>query len=40
MPTPRHGIFPVHFESRIWLVGGGTVSGLSSSAVSEVFTRQ
>ena len=40
MPTPRHGIWPVLFQSRMFLPGGGTNAGFSSSAVLDVFTRQ
>ncbi len=40
MPSARHGIFPVLFESRIFLPGGATNSGNGISSVLEVFTRQ
>jgi len=40
MPTGRHGIFPVLFESRMFLVGGGAASGLNFSEAVEIFTRQ
>ena len=32
MALPRHGIDPVYFEGSIWIPGGGTVAGYSSSA--------
>lgn len=40
MPTPRHGVYPVLFQSRMFLAGGGTVAGFSTSDVFDVFTRQ
>jgi hypothetical protein len=40
MPLPRHGVFPVLFEGRIFLPGGGTVSGFSQSTSTDVFDRQ
>jgi N-acetylneuraminic acid mutarotase len=40
MPLPRHGVFPVLFEGRIFLPGGGTVSGFSQSTGTDVFDRQ
>ncbi|MHC4844821.1 MAG: Kelch repeat-containing protein [Planctomycetota bacterium] len=40
MPTARHGHFPVLFESRIFIAGGGSASGLSFSEALEIFTRQ
>ena len=40
MPTARHGIYPVLIESRMFLAGGGTKSGFSSSNKLEIFTRQ
>jgi len=40
LPTARHGIWPVLFQSRMFVSGGGPSSGLSSSVVTEVFTRQ
>ncbi len=38
MPTPRHGIYPTLFESRIHVLGGGLVSGFGFSAVSEIYS--
>lgn len=38
MPTARHGIYPVTFESRVHVFGGGLVSGFGFSTVSEVFS--
>lgn len=40
LPTARHGIDPVLYASRIFLVGGGTDSGSGGSNIVEVFTRQ
>ena len=40
MPTARHGIFPLLFESRIFIAGGGTVAAFSQSNIFEVFHRQ
>ncbi len=40
MPTARHGIWPVLFQSRIFVTGGGPSSGLSQSITTETFTRQ
>jgi len=37
MPTARHGIFPVRFRSRMFVVGGGTASGFSLSDIVEIF---
>ena len=39
MPTARHGIFPVLFQDRIFIVGGGLVAGFGLSDVIEVFKR-
>ena len=36
MPTARHGIFPLLFAGRIYVAGGGTRAGASTSAVLEV----
>ncbi|QDV07429.1 N-acetylneuraminate epimerase [Planctomycetes bacterium Poly30] len=38
MPTARHGIYPTLFESRIFVLGGGLVSGFGFSTVSEVYS--
>jgi glucose/arabinose dehydrogenase/N-acetylneuraminic acid mutarotase len=40
MPTPRHGIFPVLWQGKILLPGGGVVAGFSSSDKSEIYDRQ
>jgi N-acetylneuraminic acid mutarotase len=40
MPTARHGIFPVLYQSRMWIAGGGVKSAFSQSNAVEVFTRQ
>ncbi len=40
MPTARHGIFPVLFESRVFVPGGGKVSGYSQTTIFDIFTRQ
>jgi len=39
MPTARHGIFPMLYENRIWIAGGGTEAALSQSDVVEIFSR-
>jgi len=36
MPTARHGIFPLALGARIYVVGGGTRAGFSSSGVTEI----
>ncbi|MEM8712345.1 MAG: kelch repeat-containing protein, partial [Planctomycetota bacterium] len=38
MPTARHGIYPVLFESRIFVLGGGLNAGFGFSTVSEVLS--
>lgn len=40
MALPRHGSFPVLYESRIFLPGGGVVAGASTSSGFDVFNRQ
>jgi N-acetylneuraminic acid mutarotase/glucose/arabinose dehydrogenase len=40
MPTPRHGICPVFMRGKIYVAGGGTNAGSSSSAVLEIYSRQ
>ena len=40
MPTPRHGIFPVLMHGKIYVAGGGTNAGSSSSSVLELYSRQ
>jgi N-acetylneuraminic acid mutarotase len=39
IPTARHGIFPVLLDGRIYVAGGGTQAGFSSSAVLQIFSR-
>ena len=39
MPTARHGTFPLRFQNRLFVIGGGTTSGFSSSDVVEIFQR-
>lgn len=39
LPTARHGVFPAAYQGRIYLAGGGTVAGFSSSAILEIFQR-
>lgn len=39
MPTARHGIYPLLFQNRILVVGGGVKFGNSQSTVHEVFSR-
>ena len=36
LPTPRHGVFPVAYGDRIYLLGGGVVAGHSATTVAEV----
>lgn len=38
MPTARHGIYPVEFEGRVFVFGGGLNAGFGTSAVSETFS--
>ena len=38
MPTARHGIFPISALGRIYVAGGGTQAGFSSSAKFEIYT--
>ncbi len=40
MKTPRHGIFPVLYESRIFLPGGGLQAGFGQSNVFDELNRQ
>lgn len=40
MPTPRHGIFPVLYQSRMFLAGGGWKAGFSGTKDLDIFTRQ
>jgi hypothetical protein len=39
MLTPRHGIYPIRYKSRLFVVGGGVAAGFSASSVVEVFRR-
>ncbi len=39
MPTPRHGIFPVVADGKIFVAGGGVQAAHSNSAVFEIFSR-
>lgn len=39
LPTARQGIWPVLYESRIFVPGGGLVSGSSNSNVLELFNK-
>ncbi len=39
LPTARHGIFPVKYGDRIFVIGGGVAAGNSASGVFEVFQR-
>jgi len=36
MPAPRHGIYPVLVGDRVFLIGGGTRAGESSSTIADV----
>ncbi len=39
MPTARHGIFPVVWQGRIHVAGGGVAAGFSNSSAYEVFYK-
>jgi N-acetylneuraminic acid mutarotase len=39
LPTARHGIFPLVYEGRIFVIGGGTSAGFSSSNAVEILVR-
>jgi glucose/arabinose dehydrogenase len=39
MPTARHGIFPVVYQDRVFVIGGGVTAGFSASTIVEVFQR-
>ena len=39
LPTARHGIFPLVYDGRVFVAGGGTQAGSSSSKVLELFAR-
>jgi len=40
MPTARHGIFPLHIAGGIYVAGGGTKAGSSSSALLEMYNAE
>ncbi|MCZ6596655.1 MAG: malectin domain-containing carbohydrate-binding protein [Planctomycetota bacterium] len=40
MPTPRHGVFPILYQSRMLLPGGGENAGFAQTAAFDSFTRQ
>ena len=40
MITARHGTYPVLYQSRMFLPGGGTTSAFSQTTIVEEFTRQ
>jgi hypothetical protein len=37
MPTARHGIYPAQRGNRIYVAGGGVVSGVSYSSLVEIY---
>jgi N-acetylneuraminic acid mutarotase/glucose/arabinose dehydrogenase len=39
LPTARHGIFPISYDGKIFIAGGGTKAGGSASKVFEVFLQ-
>jgi len=39
LPTARHGIFPLAYDGKIFVAGGGITAGHSESDVLEVFSR-
>jgi N-acetylneuraminic acid mutarotase/glucose/arabinose dehydrogenase len=39
LPTARHGIFPLAYDGKIFVAGGGVQAGHSASAILEVFAR-
>ena len=39
IPTARHGIYPIAYDGKIYVAGGGTQAGYSASTVLEVFER-
>jgi N-acetylneuraminic acid mutarotase len=39
LPTARHGIFPLAYDGRVFVAGGGTQAAFSSSKVLELFAR-
>jgi len=40
MPTARHGIFPLLYQGKIYVAGGGVVAGFSASSKLEIFSKQ
>jgi len=36
LPTPRHGLYPLLLSNRIYVAGGGTRAGASTSATLEI----
>lgn len=39
LPTARHGIYPVAYDGKIFVAGGGVQAAYSTSSVVEIFTR-
>jgi glucose/arabinose dehydrogenase/N-acetylneuraminic acid mutarotase len=39
LPTARHGIFPLAYDGKIFVAGGGIIAGHSQSGVLEVLSR-
>ena len=39
LPTARHGIFPLSYDGKIFVAGGGITAGHSQSVVLEVLSR-
>ncbi len=39
MPTPRHGIYPLLFEGRVFVVAGGKSAGFAKDDTVEIFSR-
>jgi N-acetylneuraminic acid mutarotase len=39
LPTARHGIFPLAYDGKIFVAGGGIQAGHSASAILEIFSR-
>ena len=37
LPTARHGISPIVYDGRIFVMAGGITEGVSASAIVEVF---
>jgi N-acetylneuraminic acid mutarotase len=40
LPTARHGVFPVIYQGKIYVAGGGVNAGFSNSNVLEIYSRQ